>query len=386
MPPNGPLYGCCPNCNKRFPHAAGPGRRKTYCTPACSKRAERARKGLPDRTTPDRKPLGRPIAEDLQPLAARLVQGEYQGSVLDQQLEVVRAIRKQLDYYEAAAVQDARDRGQKWAEVAQAAQTSPRTARRQWPEHEVLRRLNARTAPPQPAPAVRSVDGTGEQQPKSTFIPHQRYDPGYRSGPRPAADGAPGAASATGPPPAPPTPGMKFASALSQLHRTSGKTVRAIAQESGVSSSYVSRVLAGERRPSWNVAEQLATACNGNPAEIRALWEATRGLAPAPRQPTPADAADTLRAALRGLYLSAAQPDPAFLTARTTLTGHDIDTLLHGRGVPDWPTVGRFVISLQGQPADIRPLWDAAHHMPCPTRHAPGPHQTTLGPPAGSFG
>ncbi|MFC8230641.1 helix-turn-helix domain-containing protein [Streptomyces sp. NPDC057287] len=158
-----------------------------------------------------------------------------------------------------------------------------------------------------------------------------------------------------------PGPVHQLASALSHLHRRSGKNLRELAQEVGVSRPYISRVLAGARVPSWSVTRRLAVACSGDPADLRALWETARGIR-MPADLASTDAAFTLRAALRGLYLSAAQPTAARigLSSLGMLDQQDIDSLIRGSSLPDWVTVKRFVSMLRGRPADIRPLWDAA--------------------------
>ncbi|MFB4427047.1 hypothetical protein C5F59_039000 [Streptomyces sp. QL37] len=80
------------------------------------------------------------------------------------------------------------------------------------------------------------------------------------------------------------------------------------------------------------------------------------------------DAESTLRAALRGLYLSAAQPTAARIRALSygTFNQQDLENLIRGSSLPDWETVKRFVSMLRGRPADIRPLWEAARAVAKP--------------------
>ncbi|MBC3844641.1 helix-turn-helix domain-containing protein [Streptacidiphilus sp. 4-A2] len=154
---------------------------------------------------------------------------------------------------------------------------------------------------------------------------------------------------------------------MSHLHQTSGKAVKTLAQETGVSSSYISRLLTGERLPTWNMAEQLTTSCGGDPAEIRPLWEAARGMRP--RLLTDAAAAE-LQATVRGLHLAAQRPSPARVCAMSpqTVVPEDVTALLYGN-TPDWPVVNAIVDALRGRPEDIRPLWEHARQHPCAHPH-----------------
>ncbi|WP_329392107.1 helix-turn-helix domain-containing protein [Streptomyces sp. NBC_01716] len=159
-----------------------------------------------------------------------------------------------------------------------------------------------------------------------------------------------GTGSADGGPPG--RPGVILASALSQLQRTSKKNHKELASEACVDPSYISRILSGERVPSWGVTRRFVVSCGGDPLEVRPLWDTARGYHVV--LPT------ALHAALRGLHLAAAQPPIDLLRARTHLSAADITAALQGDRLPDWPTTTRLVTALQGQPEAIRPLWDAA--------------------------
>ncbi|MFE4492443.1 helix-turn-helix domain-containing protein [Streptomyces niveus] len=159
-----------------------------------------------------------------------------------------------------------------------------------------------------------------------------------------------GTGSADGGPPG--RPGAILASALSQLQRTSKKQHKVLASEARVDPSYISRILSGERVPSWRVTRRFVVSCGGDPDEVQPLWNAARGYHVV--QPT------TLHAALRGLHLAAAQPPIDLLRARTHLSTDDITAALQGDRLPDWPATDRLVTALQGQPETIRPLWNAA--------------------------
>ena len=337
-------YGRCPWCGAKFAHADRAGRRRSYCAEPCRRNAQRSRdgRGTPPALPSD--PLARPIAEDLHQQVNRLLQGEYDGWPLGRRLEAARQMSDELDHYAAAAVADARLRdGATWKEIADAALCRPGTARNRWRLTEVQRRLARRTA------ARNEAIAPGQTRSAPPVMPRRMTT-------TPAAGMARREASGS----AIPGSARLLAEALSQLHRQSGKTISGLSREIGVSPSYVSRVLSGQRLPSWPVTGHLARSCGGEPGELRALWESARGI----RMPDQAgaQAGPVFRAALRGLYLAAGRPALEHLRASShgVLTTQVLQDLVEGGCPPDWATVGRFVALLEGQPADIRPLWDAA--------------------------
>jgi len=165
-----------------------------------------------------------------------------------------------------------------------------------------------------------------------------------------------------------PPPEKQLSSALSFLQRSSRRSTRTVATELGVSPSYVTRLLNGERIPPWGLAQALAVAYSVDPALLRPLWDEIHGTLPAqpvfPGQSGAVDrAAAELRAAMRGLYLAGACPDPEEVAGRTQapLTGDEVATLVEGEssdGIPGWPVVESVVTALHGRPQTIRPLWE----------------------------
>ncbi|MFE7120158.1 helix-turn-helix domain-containing protein, partial [Streptomyces sp. NPDC057654] len=156
-------------------------------------------------------------------------------------------------------------------------------------------------------------------------------------------------------------PPRALGAALSHLQRLSGMSVTEAARQAGLSPSYVSRVLAGERVPAWPVVRLLATALGGRAPELRFLWESAQGVCRRPRQSV-TTAAAALHTALRGLHLAAACPPVAELCAGTDLTPEAVRDMLAGDYVPDWPVVARLVSRLGAAPAGIRPLWEDMHY------------------------
>ncbi|WP_329317897.1 helix-turn-helix domain-containing protein [Streptomyces sp. NBC_01715] len=334
MPNSGPQYGKCRYCRQRFERSGKPGRKQEYCSPVCRRRAQRERNPSTTPAAVNPLPLARNIAESVQALAQTLLASEYGEQDLETLLRQAGDLTREVEYYVGAAVQDARRRGTSWETVAAAASVSAATARSRWAEKTVRRRLERRATEqlavrqrdPAIPPALPRADGQSGVQ------------PGERSA-------------------------SKLAAALSHLHRISELTIRQVAEETGLSPSYVSRIMSGERLPTWPVVQTLADLFKGDPGELAVLWENAHGRTPPARQPLP-DAAARLNAALRGLYLAASSPSAARIheASSGTLSVRIIQEILEGSTVPDWRTTASFVQAIGGTPTDIRPLWESVHY------------------------
>ncbi|MFG2402614.1 helix-turn-helix domain-containing protein [Streptomyces lydicus] len=251
-------------------------------------------------------------------------------------LEHADNLTKEVGYYAAAAVHDARVAGSGWETVASAAGVSVATARERWGERRV-RRLLARRA----------------RQQCPCLPPRTETQP-----PAESADSSPAKAGKD-----PTLAGRavhKLGSALSHLQRQSGMTIYQAAQQADLSASYVSRVLAGERVPGWPVVHMLATIFGGRAGEFRILWESAQGVSYPSRQDVQG-AAQRLQDALRGLYLAASCPEVEHLSGRG-LSAQVAGEALRGEVVPDWPTTSALVPRLGGHPGGIRSLWEDVHY------------------------
>ncbi|MEU9348963.1 helix-turn-helix transcriptional regulator [Streptomyces sp. NPDC048278] len=333
-----PRYGSCGYCKERFAQASGPGRKKEYCTVECRRKAQRERDGrLGQQRRGSALPLGRGIAEDMQALSAALLEAEYDGRPLAELLHCANELSRELDHYAAAAVQDARNRGANWDQVAEAAQVSATTARTRWPENRVKERLEQRAAQRAAVrePSAPLMDGA---------------DPADPAGGRPLSKAAERAS-------------VKLASALSHLYRASDLTIREVAEETSLSPSYVSRILSGGRTPTWQVVCSLAELFGGDAAELSVLFESAHGLVPPPRNAVP-DTVARLQAVLRGLHLAAGRPQPGVIRKATRggLSVQAISEILNGEMIPGWEQTSALVTALGGWPADVRPLWEAVHY------------------------
>ncbi|WP_274917576.1 helix-turn-helix domain-containing protein [Streptomyces sp. WZ-12] len=394
---SGPVPCARAGCPNEVESGSGPGRRRKYCSDACGRAVRKIRSS---RRTPDTKAHDEDALQVADDMACRIAVLRTQirdGDALAGLRQVVD-LNSDLECVTAAVVQQARDRGHRGAAIAEALHVGVDKIGRTYTRERISRRLTQRrerraallaatpavpplpvrweqlaTARPDPPMPVARTDVERRRPTVVRPGPHRRgcpegegagegggradhgVDHGADHGVGHAVDrvrgqgaaGVDGGASGQ-------DPHSALASALSHLQRAGDKTLRALADEARVSASYVSRILSGERSPSWKVTRRMALACGGDPEAMRPLWDAAHGRRPA--------RAGSLHAALRGLYLSAACPDPVQIctSSGNVLTEGEFTGLLSGSLVPDWETVGTVVGALHGRPDDIRPLWDHA--------------------------
>ncbi|MFJ5677839.1 helix-turn-helix domain-containing protein [Streptomyces sp. NPDC093097] len=371
----GPVPCARTGCPNEVESGSGPGRRRKYCSDACGRAVRKIRSS---RRTPDAKAHDEDalqIADDMACRMAVLRTRIRDGDALAGLRQAVE-LKRDLECVTAAMVQQARDRGHRGAAIADALHITVDKIGRAYTRERIGRKLTQRrerraavlaAAPAVPLPVrPEQLAAPARQDPS---IPartdgERRRITAVRNAPqrRGCAEGEGGeeggrvggevAVPDSGPPRQ--EPGAALASALSHLQRSGDKTLRALADEARVSASYVSRILSGERSPSWTVTRRMVRACGGDPEAVRPLWDAAHGRRLA--------RAGSLHAALRGLYLSAACPDPVDIctSSGNAVTEREFTGLLYGSLVPDWETVGTVVGVLHGRPDDIRPLWDHA--------------------------
>jgi transcriptional regulator with XRE-family HTH domain len=83
----------------------------------------------------------------------------------------------------------------------------------------------------------------------------------------------------------------------------------------GCSASYLSRILSGERVPTWDLTRKFAQACGADPGVLRTVWESEK-LSQKGRElvmdldGTSLTAAEQLRIAVQTLHLRAGRPAP----------------------------------------------------------------------------
>ncbi|MFG2651203.1 helix-turn-helix domain-containing protein [Streptomyces sp. NPDC048436] len=340
-----PVACANPDCSNTVEQAAQrPGRRRRYCSDRCGRSFRKRQLAAPDLISS--KEYATQVAED----CTQALENVYLLAANGQPLAALRALTgyQQVDLKDlfSALVQQARSDKKKSAEIAGAMNTTADKVSRQWKAEENARRRQARLArlqaPRAPLPT------------RSTALPRQRT---AHAAPPPTAQESGGGDTVA-------DPATALGRALSHLQRTKKKSMRMLGEEAGVSASYISRILSGERLPSWRITCRLATALSAAPDELRPLWDEAHGRRP----PNP----ESLAATLRGLVLANARPSIGQLSARTnySLSPTEISAVLKGEQVPEWEKVTDLVTALHGHPETVRPLWSAATALPDQTPHS----------------
>jgi transcriptional regulator with XRE-family HTH domain len=335
-----PQPDMCVVCSGPLVQNTGAGRRRTYCGPTCRRRAQKQRQRQAGRASAveQQGPLGRTVAAEVHRLARQLLDSELRQEELATLLDRCTAIRRELEIYTAAAVQDARHRGEKWETVARAAHVAPETARARWGPERVARMMDLHANDKRAAPtrwrAAHSARPGDVQEEGAVHSAEQAA-----------------------------LPGGQLASALAELQVKSGKTIREVADLTMLSPSFISRVLSGDRLPTWDLVCTLAAIFDSDPAELRVLFEAAHGVEAPLRQPVTA-AIEQLHATVRGLWLAAKSPTPERIEALSSkaVGATAARRMLAGIDVPEWEVLSALVCALGGRPADVKPLWEAVHY------------------------
>ncbi|MEU4507140.1 helix-turn-helix transcriptional regulator [Streptomyces sp. NPDC024089] len=279
--------------------------------------------------------MGSEIAAEAHRLAGLLLEATYADEDLAELVQRARAVQQEIDFFLAAEVGANRARGAKWEDIAQAVNVTAETARTKWSPDRVRRLLDHRAIAQRaaPLPSPRSVSSLQQCEGRKPVRPM--------------------AATAR----------QRLAAALSYLQRKSGISIRVIANRTMLSPSFISRILSGERLPSWDLVCHLCSILGHEPGELRLLCEAAHGIEQPPRQ-TVTECIASLKAALRGLHLAAARPTPEEIHRRSHgyVPTQVVAQVLQGDAVPEWEVVGALVIALGGQAADFKPLWEAIHY------------------------
>jgi len=352
----------CESCGLAFERTSMKGRPPRFCAKKCKSSANRERKkaetnaGTDEETTSWARyiPLIIRMVDDLVD-RARQLQDDMAGiESLDpagiEAMELLRqipAFKRDLDDLTMIMVQHVRGRNLSWEAVGKTLGTSASTARTTYSPERAVRRLaqiqqrTSRSASESPAEPVQA-------HPQEQAAEHTLQ--------------------------APIEPRLQLSRALTHLQQSSGKSVGELARATRVSSSYISRLLSGERQPTWRITEQLCLSCGGDPDHIRPLWEVARGVRP--RLLTHASAAVELHSSLKGLHLAASRPSAANICAGSgsDLALEEVASFLAGEAIPDWPVVQSVVQALRGRPDEVRPLWQSSRAVvPLCTAHAASP-------------
>jgi transcriptional regulator with XRE-family HTH domain len=287
----------------------------------------------------------------------------------EEPLRRVVQLQEQLDGLTAAVVGRARYRRVTWAAVSSILRISEDTARHRYTDRYVLRRLarfnRSETAPTSlsvlfSAPSGSARDGAG--------------DPGGESGDT-AGDRGEGPDQQTSPIESSGAAYNRLSPILSMLIRTAQLTNKDVSSRIGCSASYLSRILSGERVPTWELTRKFAHTCGADPEVLRTVWEseklrykASDHHTKAPDTPVLA-AAERLRAAIHTLHLRAGRPTPidVAVASRWVLTAGAVASLLEAAVLPPPEVLHTFVQLLGGDTDHFHQLLHDAHHETTPT-------------------
>lgn len=256
------LAAGCPNPVEQKPS----GRRRRYCSDRCGAKHRRHRPRPQDGTDTDTDAYARAGAESLVERAETIMSLVAQGLTVD----ALREIKETIDDCEllrGAVVQQAHDRKTTLSELGAALYLSPHTLGR-WKDTTARRRARNGGAFPSPADTGRPWAGEetaapsvpGQRRPE-TAAPRTRHGQGNS-----AADA--------------------FPQAMLHLHHNSRLTFTALGRAADVDRSYISRIVSGERFPSWEVTCRITLACGVTPEKLRTLWTEAR-CRPVPEDPRP---------------------------------------------------------------------------------------------------
>ncbi|MFD7105169.1 helix-turn-helix domain-containing protein [Streptomyces celluloflavus] len=325
------LTRTCRHCGTSFTRRSPRGRPPEYCKDACRTAAFRGRTSHAVRAVPAEHEaavvrIGEAVLRRSQRLHRR--SRTFDPSQQLQVLELYAALVRDVHDLGAVLVRQAREYGANWESVGEVLGVSGDAARNRWSAGQVERALEQR-----------AKRGSRPRSPNSAAPPPQAAASG-ESGP----------------------PGRELAGALSDLQRGSTKSVRALAREIGISPSYVSRLLSGERRPSWKVAERFTLACDGDLEMIRPLWDQVYGNAAegegSSRRADLTEAATLMQAAMQRMdqavgRLGAFTEDGTFERP----AGRSITSFA-------WPVAHAHAAFLQGRSDEVCALWDRLVTVP----------------------
>ncbi|MGW2672357.1 helix-turn-helix domain-containing protein [Streptomyces sp. NPDC001272] len=383
----------CEFCRAPFDAGAAlkTGRPRKFCTDACRQAAYRARKeaapvtpvvatvALPrpqrqsSRTgqpedgktqrpvppSPDSDEILTEILKDIQ-AGARELAKTLPTADGEHPLRQVARLQEQLDALTAGMVGRARSHRTTWATIGKILRISEDTARHRFPERVIERSLSRfsriRSTPPGQGffPKLRSIPLTPITP---TETASEAEEPGPDAPDAPTTAREPSGAAYN-----------RLAPVLSMLLRSAQLTNKDVSARIGCSASYLSRILNGERVPTWPLTQKFARACGADPDVLRKVWETER-LSDKARDPEPPQEKDhlqpatvRLRAALHTLHTKAGRPIPydIVVASHWTLEVPQIAALLEGDRIPDWEVIEAFVQLMAGDTTYFSRLWHEA--------------------------
>ncbi|MEV8597622.1 helix-turn-helix transcriptional regulator [Streptomyces sp. NPDC052012] len=385
----------CEFCGSALSGGPGKGRPRKYCGDACRQAAHRRRVSTGAAAAPAQEPSAPPdpAAEHAGaprgamaprsgahgPSAGDLMLADLARDIQDGARDLARLLpslggeepvrrvaqlQEQLDGLTAAVVGRARYRRVTWAAISSILRISEDTARHRYTDRYILRRLARFNRSQTALTTLAGLFGTAATGPQDTSAgsdgSSEAGDAGDRGeGPEQQSvpDDASGAAY------------NRLSPILSMLVRTAQLTNKEVSSRIGCSASYLSRILSGERVPTWELTRKFAQACGADPEVLRAVWEteklrlksSDRAIVPDTDGQT---AAEHLRAAIRTLHLRAGRPTAGDIAvaSRWALTAGAVASLLEATVLPPRGVLHTFVRLLGGDIRHFDQLLDNAHH------------------------
>ncbi|WP_328980672.1 helix-turn-helix transcriptional regulator [Streptomyces canus] len=303
------------------------------------------------------------IARDIQDGARDLVRllPSFDG---EEPLRRIAQLQEQLDGLTAAVVGRARYRRVTWATVSTILRISEDTARHRYTERYILRRLarfnRSETTLTTLAGLYRSTDSPDTTGEGESGAGADTCDPGSDRGDGPEQQSAPIESSGAA--------YNRLSPILSMLIRSAQLTNKEVSARIGCSASFLSRILSGERVPTWPLTQKFAQACGADPAVLRTVWESEK-LSEKNREPdpdldeVPLPAAARLRSAIHTLHLRAGRPAPTDIAvaSRWFLPASAVASVLEATVLPHHDVLETFVRVLGGDTDHFTQLLDDAH-------------------------
>lgn len=250
----------------------------------------------------------------------------------------------------AAVVGRARYRRVTWGRISSILHISEDTARHRYTERYILRRL-ARFARSGSVPdSLPGLYGTtpliGTEPPLHAAAATHCAEVG-------AGEGPPVESTSTEPSGA---AYNRLSPILSMLIRTAQLSNKEVSTRIGCSASYLSRILAGERVPTWELTRKFARACGADPDVLQAVWESEklsrkcRDATVVDPSDTPLPATDRLHIAVQTLHVRAGRPAPhdIAVASRWSLDAAAAASVLESASLPDRTVLTTFVRLLGG--------------------------------------
>ncbi|MFE5902410.1 helix-turn-helix domain-containing protein [Streptomyces sp. NPDC056488] len=300
------------------------------------------------------------LLKDLQEGARELLRVLPSSDAEEPLLRLVR-MREQLDGLTAVTVGRARHRRVTWNKISTILGISEDTTRHRYTDHHILRRVGRFARSGQQPTNLASFFTPTHTSPAPA--PANNVTHSINNTPEPAAGsgGGPGGGGEDTEPAlvihtqsSSSAAYNRLAPILSMLIRTAQLSNKEVSAKIGCSASYLSRILTGERVPTWSLTRKFARVCGADPEVLRSVWESQK-LSQNDRDATvddenPMPAAKRLRTAVETLHFKAGRPAPQDLAvaSRWVLGITETARLLEGELLPDPEVLQVFVRLLGG--------------------------------------